>query len=60
VKSGDVRIPRVLLNQVGSGEVVELEMRHDCIVIRPVRRPREGWEEHFRRMAESGDDRLLD
>jgi hypothetical protein len=23
-------------------------------------RPREGWEESFRRMAERGDDRMLD
>ncbi|MGD0896914.1 MAG: hypothetical protein ABR915_03700 [Thermoguttaceae bacterium] len=30
------------------------------IVIRPARRPRQGWEERFRDMAASGDDRLLD
>jgi antitoxin MazE len=31
-------------------------------VVKPrhVRRPREGWEEQFRAMAERGDDRLLD
>ena len=26
----------------------------------PKRRPREGWAEAFRRMAEAGDDKLLD
>ena len=27
---------------------------------RPTRRPREGWEEQFRKMHELGDDRLID
>jgi antitoxin MazE len=30
------------------------------VVIRPIQRPRDGWDEQFRRMAERGDDGLLD
>jgi antitoxin MazE len=58
--SRGVRIPRSLLEQTGIGEEIELEAQKDRIVIRSARRPREGWEEQFRRMAERGDDRLLD
>ncbi len=58
--SQGVRIPKVLLEQSGLGEEVELEAQRDRIVIRSVRPPRHGWEEQFRAMAEHGDDRLLD
>lgn len=37
-----------------------LEVTDGSIVIRPLRRPREGWEAAFTRMAAQGDDRLLD
>jgi hypothetical protein len=29
------------------------------LVIRPVQRPRDGWDEQFKLMAERGDNRLL-
>jgi antitoxin MazE len=58
--SRGVRIPRHLLEQTGLSEAVELEAQADQIIIRPVRRPRAGWDEQFRAMAERGDDRLLD
>lgn len=55
-----IRIPKYLLNRSGLGEEVELVAERNQIVIRSARRPRAGWEEQFRRMAELGDDRLLD
>ena len=58
--SQGVRIPKVLLEQSSLGEEVELEAQPDQIIIRSAVRPREGWEEAFRRMAEQGDDQLLD
>ena len=58
--SQGIRIPKMLLDQVGLGEDVELEAQHDRIVIRPARRPRDGWDEQFKAMAEHGDDQLLD
>ena len=59
--SQGVRIPKVLLEQSGLGENVELEVHDDKIVIRPAqaRHPREGWAEQARLMAERGDDELL-
>ncbi len=63
VKMGNskgVRIPKPILEQLALGEEVELSVRGDQLVIRPGNRPRSGWEEKFARMAELGDDRLLD
>jgi antitoxin MazE len=63
VKMGNsrgVRIPKLLLDQLGLDEEVELAVQHDQLVIRPVRRPRHGWDEQLKRMAMCGDDRLLD
>lgn len=58
--SKGVRIPRMLLEQSGLGEEVELEVQAGGIVIRPARQGREGWDEAFARMADVGDDELLD
>ncbi|RME42820.1 MAG: AbrB/MazE/SpoVT family DNA-binding domain-containing protein [Caldilineae bacterium] len=58
--SRGVRIPKFLLDQVNLGEEVELALQKDQIIVRPAHRPRRGWEEAFREMAERGDDALLD
>lgn len=61
--SQGIRIPKALLQQLALGEEVELEVQQDHLVIRPAtlpRKPREGWEEQFRLMAERGDDKLID
>lgn len=58
--SQGIRIPKVLLEQSRLGAEVELEVEDDRIVIRPIARPRVGWEEKFQLMAESGDDGMID
>lgn len=58
--SQGIRIPKLLLDQAELGEEVELEVRDGQIVVRSARPPRHDWEEQFARMAERGDDRLLD
>lgn len=58
--SRGIRIPKVLLEQLHLGEEVELEVGRKQLVIRPTRKPREGWDAAFRAMASRGDDRLLD
>jgi len=57
--SQGIRIPKLLLNQAELGEEVELEVQDGQIVVRPARTPRHGWDERFAKMAERGDDRLL-
>jgi len=58
--SQGIRIPKVLLEQSGLSTEVELEVQDAQIVIRAAQRPRQGWEEAFRTMAQHQDDRLLD
>lgn len=58
--SRGVRIPKAFLTQCQLHDQVELELRHDHLVIRPARQPRSGWEDAFRHLHEHGDDALLD
>ena len=58
--SQGVRIPKLLVEQVGLKGEVEIEVQPGQIVLRPGRSPRAGWDEFYRTMAEVGDDRLLD
>ena len=55
-----IRIPKPLLEQSGLRGEVEITAEDDSLVIRPARRPREGWAEAFREMARHGDDAQLD
>jgi antitoxin MazE len=54
--SQGIRIPKPILEQIGAGQDVELEVEDNQIIIRPSSNRREGWEQAFKEMAESGDD----
>jgi antitoxin MazE len=58
--SQGIRIPKLLLEQAGIGDQVELEVNDGQISIRPARRARADWEERFAAMSNMGDDLLLD
>ena len=58
--SRGIRIPKDVIEQVGFEEEVVLEATRNSIVIRPSRKIRMDWEKQFRRMAQLGDDKLLD
>lgn len=58
--SRGIRIPKVLVEQYQFNDEVELEPRHDHLVIRPVTLTRDGWDDAFRKMGEHGHDALLD
>jgi len=58
--SKGVRIPKPLLDQTGLEGEVEIQARQDSLVIRPGRKPRDGWSKAFREMARTGDDQLMD
>lgn len=58
--SRGIRIPKVLIDQIGLGTEVEIAIKDKELVIRPSGHPRQGWDEQFRKMAERGDDQLLD
>lgn len=59
--SHGVRLPKPLLQQAGLEGVIDLQVEGNMIVLRPAPSPaRAGWPEAFRRMAQRGDDALLD
>lgn len=58
--SRGVRIPKALLEESGLSDEVDISVRDGTIVIAAASRPRQGWDDAFRRMAVRGDDELLD
>lgn len=58
--SKGIRIPRILLEQAGLSDEIEMRVEGDQLIIHPVRKPREGWEEQFKLMAANHDDQLID
>ena len=58
--SKGIRIPRPLLRGCQLEDEVELEAQPGQLIVRPVGGPRHGWAAAFEKMAEYGDDALLD
>ena len=60
--SSGVIIPKPLLNEIGAkpGDEIEMTVEDGRIVLAPPRRkPREGWREASKALAEAGEDRLV-
>jgi len=57
--SQGIRIPKVLLEESRITGEVEIEKHPDGILIRNVKKPRDGWNEAFRVMADNEDDELI-
>ena len=58
--SRGVRLPKVLIDQMGFDNEVEILVQRGQIVLRRVAHPRHDWDEQFHAMSKSGDDRLID
>jgi len=58
--SRGVRIPKPLIEESGITEEIEMILRDNEIVLRSAETNRKDWEESFEKMAEQGDDTLLD
>ncbi len=58
--SRGIRLPKVLIEQVGLGSEVEISIEGNALVLRPVGQARQGWEASFTAMADNQDDHLLD
>ena len=57
--SRGIRIPKPLIEAAGLGDEVDLEARDGELVIRRIKRVREGWAEDAKKAAASGDDKLI-
>lgn len=58
--SQGIRIPKLLLEQVGLSGEVQVEVETEWLILRSVPKRRREWDKQFLQMAELGDDRLLD
>lgn len=58
--SHGIRIPKPLLEEARLKDAVDITVENGALVVRPVRKVREGWAEAARLMHERGDDVLLD
>ena len=58
--SRGIRLPKLVIEQCGFENEVEMEVHRNKLVIRSSTIPREGWSSAFARMRRYGDDELLD
>lgn len=58
--SQGVRIPKPLLEQTGLHGAVDITAEDGSLVIRPVKKPRDGWATAFQELAQRGDDAMID
>jgi antitoxin MazE len=58
--SQGIRIPKVLLEDSHITGEVDLELHPEGILIRNAQKPRSGWDDAFKTMAENEEDELAD
>jgi antitoxin MazE len=57
--SKGIRFSKTLLEKYNIRDTVDLIMEKGQIIIKPLFKPRKGWEKAFKEMNENGDDKLL-
>ncbi len=58
--SKGIRIPKTILAQCHIEKEVFLEVEDDNIIIKPIKKkPRENWEQYFKKMKEGKEDQLI-
>ena len=58
--SKGILLSKTILEKYGFEEKIELVMKENHLELKPVKPPRQGWDEAFKEMHERGEDRLLD
>jgi antitoxin MazE len=53
-------LPEPIIKQCGFENEVELEVRNNEVIIRPVKKVRYNWDQAFKTMAEKEDDKLIE
>ena len=59
-RSQGICIPKAVLDEAGLTCEVELEVKHDHLIIRSSRPNRVGWDEAFKKMTQKKANQLLD
>ena len=55
----EIRLNKMLLEKYQIEDKVELVLESEYILIKPVRQPRQGWDDAFAEMRKNEDDQLL-
>jgi antitoxin MazE len=61
--SKGIRIPKSTLKDCGFGDEVEMQVKKNNLILSPVKKPREGWAEQFKKLTKKykdGEDDLKD
>jgi len=58
--SQGIRIPKAVAEHLNLNDDIEIIVKEDHLEVRPGRKPRDGWADAFREMAQRGDDQLVD
>ena len=57
--SKGILLSKTILERYGFVDKIEINMKQDHLELKPVRPPRQGWDEAFKKMHELGDDELF-
>jgi len=57
--SKGLRLSKTLIEKYNIKDKVELILEKGYIILKPITKPRKGWENQFKKMSEEGDDQLL-
>jgi len=57
--SKGLRLSKTLLEKYNIKDKVELILEKGYIILKPISKPRKGWENQFKKMSAEGDDQLL-
>jgi len=57
--SKGLRLSKTIIEKYAIKDKVEFILKEDCIELRAIADPREGWAEQFQRMSKKGDDNLM-
>lgn len=57
--SKGIRLSKTLLDKYNIQDSVEVILEKGQIVLKPIQKPRKGWDKAFKRMSENGDDKLF-
>jgi antitoxin MazE len=58
--SKGIRLPKKILEQCEINDKIEMEVVDKEIILKAIKnKPREGWNEKFKLMAENGEDNIL-
>jgi antitoxin MazE len=57
--SKGIRLSKTLIEKYNITDTVEVVLEKGYIIIKPKKEPRKNWEKAFKKMHDSGDDKLL-